>query len=1340
MSFSFSRRRNQPNRPSSNGRAQRLTRSTSVFSALANLVNPLTWISPSSSSSEPNEQGKRAAKDDLHEDTGRTVKRKRMHSPEPQDDADSDMPPQRPTRAKEGYLDPPQSMVGGGQFDRTRAPPRASSLVVPSRQVPRRDRFSLSPQPSSKLNSTAVAPTQPVDGSELYRNQNEGSRDGSLVPLPSSRDGSIEPPMSSSSPARELSMSPSRAKFRMRTSLTPQPTGQEFGPTPHRRERDRSEPPPLSSLISNPVFVKPPPNLQTVPEESSQNVITLGSIAEQRRMSSPPVRQRSVLALDTPTKQTDGSAATPVRANAAERALQALDAYKTPLVPSRLQGTQSSKSTLEMLKVKPVHTVTPMRDEDRDDLPRLGMAPSGSARKSKKSKGSSKPYEGRGGTKKLLARRKEEEQEQKARDKETSIVTDADEEEENASNQAKAGAVDQVDEASRAVQRPVLPIGGRPTSSLRVGREKQSRHAASVYRPRTTNRFSAAFADDEMDEDVSLEESPKKEAPKPTPMYQPPPGFSFAKDPPPVSQDAQAKEPPIKALPFSLSLAGTPPSTAPTPTPVGSPAPDSKAPSPPPVPSSQAKSPAAPVTVAADTTPVSAPAPPTPLFAAVPSIALIPPSPGPGAPAAAPAKPAESQLGSTITGTGSSSIPQFFKNSPLLSKPTAQVSLPSDGAGLFGITPPTNGGTAPTLPSGGLFGDGEKKDEASSSLPPSPLFGAASSKPSSSPTADKEIKETSSTSLFGGNNINGAAAAATIPAGQAPSTFGPPSSSSGADSTTLHSTPSTAAGLPFSSTSSGQKSGSDSAGGAAPPAFSLGDASKTVEAVAPPPAPSTVSSLPFGFPKPPETPNTTNGTPATPFTFGASVPKPAEAAKEAESKPAAASSTPSPAFGAPAPSTNAFTGFGSTSPATASTEPPKSTPSPFAFGSNSTSNAPAAEVPNSPFGTNAPTVEAPKPIFGASAPTFGTGFGVQSSSPAPEQSKSPFQFGSGSASSTPPTTANAENKPATSLFNFGASGGTSTPSTFSFGAPSTSTNGTDVSNKPFGGFGAATSSTPAPPRPATPPKGDNEISMDESPIRGAGMDMSGGNKQPEPLKIPSSTFGFSGMSTPFGQPASATSSSAPFAFGNNTSNPFGAKPQETKPQENKPMGGFGGFGQSSTNSPFAFNKPAETTSSGAFSFGQQQQQQPSVPPINTNTGFSFGPSTSAFGQASANSAPASPSTFGQFGFGATSATPASTTAPSNPFAFGSQPASPAATNSNLPQPPGSSGGFSFGQPNNTNAAAPSSPFGAPTTLPPPGAPSGAQPLFTLGAPPPAQSTGLGGRPLKKLPSRRGAKR
>ncbi|CAL1704042.1 unnamed protein product [Somion occarium] len=1199
MSFSTHRSPNQRNRT---GRNPRLQRSTSVLGRLKSLIfNPFGgWTG----SDVENEQGKRLRNQDIgfvsdHErDAERRAKRKRFHSPELEDDQ---LHEQRARPTTNGFLDPSHEM-----FDRPSANKgvaRASSLAIPP-SVPkhpqeRHGRYSLSPQPTASLR--AVKP-------HIEPEHAEGTVDAARVPLPLSRDASMNG--ISGAPTRD-SKSPSRAHFRMRTSLTPQPSGQSFGPS--RRERERSEPPPLASLASNPVFVKAP-QLPTVTEEPARSsTVPLGALP---RKSVQPGRQRSVLALGR--QPSDIDMAPPERPmSAAEKALRQLDMYKTPLLPSRMRG---SPTIPDAFKPKPVHPMSLMHD-DRDDKPRLGTSEKQSA---KRRSARGKPYSGSSSAKKLLERRRQEEQEQKAKEREEAIVTDAEEEE--AMKTAKAKPSEELRE-ERVLQRRGFTVaaGGRERSSLRVGRTKTNRAAERPVSAKPKRGFSAVYDEEELEETLLEEE----ETPKLPPMFQPPPDFSFANvsspvqvtcqytksqlQAAPINHDAtKAKEPPIAALPFALSKPQAPVITAPTP-PVSA-----KPPSPPA--EAPVKEPSVPVTTAAAAAPVSAPAPSTPLFAAVPSVALVPPSPPP---APTPAKPTETQVGIPVSGTGTS-IPNFFANSALLHKAPAPISAP------FTLL---TGPTEVTTPQTSLFGK-----------QPAGLAAAAPIQEKVEPAMKEKV---------------------TLPSmfGAAPTTFGPPAPPAAAAPTPTTTRAEPTPAVPFSF---GAPKPAEAAAPAVPSTFSFGAPPKA-------PEPTTKPALPFSFGAPAKPAEPPSAPSPLPFTFGA--PKADVTVKEPEAKPAAG---PSPMFGT-APVTSAFGAPAASAPAApATTEPPKPT---FAFGQP----------------------EAPKPLFGTGAPAFSFG---QPSAPAAAPSKAPFTFG-------PPTAATTETKPA---FVFGGTPSPAPPSAGVFGAPTAATTGAAAATKPFT-FGPTT-----PARPVTPPQKDNEMSMDESPTRGNAMELNGN----EQLKAPSA-FSFAPSPTsPFGQPPPSAAGPAPFMFGGTPAHPFGAKPAEQK-QAEKPATAFGSFGQAAA-SPFSFGpKPSESarpaTSSGAFSFTQP-------PPINTSP-FAFAApstSTSAFGAPSPTSA---------FGFGTT--TPTSTTAPSHPFTFGSQPASPATAHAGLPQTPAGGSAFTFGgPPSATTTAAPASPFGAPPALP--SAPT--TPLFTVGSAPPATPTAPGptGRILKKLPSRRGGKR
>ncbi|PSR88866.1 hypothetical protein PHLCEN_2v5015 [Hermanssonia centrifuga] len=1230
---------------------QKPQRTNSLLGTLKSIVSStLPWFGSNGDLSDAQGKRKQAVRRDEFEDMEEhRQKRKRIHSPESEginSSVGSLSARRRHQSAGSGYLDPPASSFRPQSHGIQRQPAgyiRASSLAVPSRSRDAHKRRTASPGPSASYAvAHGITRTQSMDPPPRRR----PALDLAIAPQPISRDVSMEG-------FRDMSLSPSRP-FRMRTSLTPQPTGQSFGPNPVRRERDPSEPPPLAALIENPIFVKPPPQSIEPQPLIRQNATTLGTVAQTQRTAQPLRRRRSSLVLGADSSMTDVSnAAVLYPINAAEKALRELEVYKTPLLPTRLQG---SSTIPDMFKPKKARATVLMHDRERK--PRLGMADKGDAKdKIEEDLKSVKPYAGRGGMKKLLAKRRLEEQEEQkeARLMRLSVI---EEDEEETESQRKAEDLNDkfMKEFEQPVQQPEpeLPrptIGGREQSSLRVGRTRTSRNhiARPQARPRG-GRFSAVMEDedDAMDDDGTREAERKmlEEAAKKAPTFNVPAGFSFAKDTTPIKHDStNAKEPPIAALPFSLTrstastsgIASQLSTLAPEPRSVPTNGFLESAPAPPP-----------PVIMVADSQPVSAPAPPTPVLATAPQVAPV--SPGPAASVA----------------SASSSVPNFFTNSAFLSKPNASITTPT-----FSLTAPSS---SPSV----IVQTGTSLGNASAGVESTP--GLKSSAP-----ALGSFFGTSSSLEHRPNTVNALTAVPML----GPSGFG-------------------------------NKAPSATYSSSAPAAPSV----DITPAAASHPATASSNSTLFSFgPKVPEKTTTA----ATPFSFGAPA-KPAEAhnaslfnlgAKSESAKQSDVETTSevesTSLFGAPTtPATQPSAPFGNieASGGDNKTEPLKA---PFAFGQPATTSTPA------------PTIEAPKPLFGGNITPFT--FGQPSAAPTiVEPPKSPFTFGS------TPSTPVGDKQP----FSFGGSSAAPASSSTLFGqAPPSTINGTDTTAKPFTfGGGNATA------QPATPPKNnESEIMMDESPTRGSGMEMNG--SKPEESKLNSgfpfatTPFSSSGQNnpTPFGFGSSAAPTSNSFGSLTTVSNPFGAK-LEAKPAE-KPSTGFGGFGQpsSSSNSLFGQKAPEAPPLARGFSFGSP------ATPTTPAASFGFGAppitQSNSFGQpASApSSAPASP--FGQptqsnaFNFASTPAS-ASTTAPSNLFAFGgSQPASPAAANAGLPAQNGS--GFTFGGGSSTpSTAQTSSPFGAPSSLP-----QGGGPFFTVGsAPPPAQ----GNRPTRKLPTRRGGKR
>ena len=1304
-------------------RAQ-LTRTGSIFGTIKNLVTaPLAWLT--SYDDQENVSGKRGRNTNVpleeegtyHEDQP-SAKRKRVESPQPSP------PPRQSTRTTQGYLDVPENLLSRNAGGHHRhGPPVAhgrSTSLVTSLNIPPPS----GTHPARRTASPAVM-TSYMPPSMAQRTQSMDPPAYRAISL--SRDVSMEDGQSGSV-GRDVTMSPTRHtpfQLRPRNSLTPQPSGQTFGPTPRQKERDVSEPPPLAALITKPVFVKPPP--QMTHNQAEQPVTTLGSLAETKgrivcavrpssalsdgnhfQQSRSPMRQHSGLFLGARPEAVGDNSSTCMSIpfaplwhhgltgthvafvmpmNAAEKALHDLDVYKTPLLPSRLRGAQTIP---EMFKPKKVHAPVLMRsDRDRERKPRLGM----SEKKSKKEEEAAvaaKPYAGRGGLKKMLARRKLEEEEEREKERANAIETDqdevADESVELTEPSKEVPEVSRIPSPPPVLAPPARPVGGREQSSLRVGRTRISRNHIARPISKSKNKFSAAFDDDE-GEDAMLDEAHEKaaaEEPKKLPtLFEIPKGFSFAPDvsgsisyqgrissdspvdfvaiqkAPIMHDSSNAKEPPIAALPFSLTKPAVP--------------------SPPPAPapaqpffgeSSKASAPAlpdAPTSPKKPEVPVAASS--APLFPPVPSISLVPPSPTPAKPAESTSSPAAS------SSTPSSSIPNFFANSSIFAKPGVNIAPPA-------VTTP-----APEPP----------KVENKAAPMPSIFSGTQSS--TSAPKEQASQAE--------------AAKPTPEPAPSAPFSFGNPASAPSAQTST------SSAPSPFSFASS-KESASVQPANSFFAATAVKEAAPVTGETKPPAAASTLfgvgskpaevstapSTLPFTFGTPASSAAPSTAAPvavpaASPFTFGQ--PK-AEPAKAPENKPLFATAEPAKPslFGAPAPSPSPFGG----SQGSAGADAPKPA---FTFGQPTPS-------PSTP----APTIEAPKPLF-PSTSTGGTGgfsFSSNAPTPSPATPKAPFSFGV--APSTPSVSTPVDNKPA---FTFGAPStpAVSAPTTL-FGGPSTGSNGADVS-KPFS-FGA-----PAPARPLTPPQKEQEMRMEESPTRGGGMDMNG--DPPKPTN--GFSFGVPSASSPFGQPSQPTAS--PFAFGVKT---------EPPKVDTKPTGSFASFGQSATTSAFSFGqKPAESTQSPISSTPFGVSSPFGQTPTSTAPAFSFGAPSNTNGgfghpSAAANSQPASPSTFGQpaapFAF---NATPTSVTAPSNPFAFGSQPASPATVNAGLPQPPGSSGGFTFGAPSPATSQAPSSPFGAAPSLPTPGGSVG----FTIGsAAPQPQAQAGGARQIKKLPTRRGGRR
>ncbi len=228
--------------------------------------------------------------------------------------------------------------------------------------------------------------------------------------------------------------------------------------------------------------------------------------------------------------------------NAAEIALQELERYRTPLVPSRLGSSNVDVALPGLFEArKKARALVLMKRDKRDDKPRLGHASkyiNSSKERDKdtpsKSK-NSKPYAGEGGLKKLLARRKQEvvQTESVEVPAAQAMIDDNGRELERPKRTSKiAEPVRSPATFARKVSAPppssFVPLSGRTPAHVRTSR------ARTVGPTRTRNRFTAAYEDDEPDgaDDLTAmpeEPSMEKESINASqPKFEPPSGFSFA--------------------------------------------------------------------------------------------------------------------------------------------------------------------------------------------------------------------------------------------------------------------------------------------------------------------------------------------------------------------------------------------------------------------------------------------------------------------------------------------------------------------------------------------------------------------------------------------------------------------------------------------------------------------------------------------------------------------------------------------------------------------------------------------------------------------------------------------
>ncbi|KAF8964107.1 hypothetical protein BDZ97DRAFT_1818002 [Flammula alnicola] len=1076
----------------------------------------------------------------------RRSKRMRLHSP--------------PRHSSQPYLDPPAaSLRRVDPSRRASVIPRASSAVLPSSGA---SRATLSPR-----RHLPIARTMSIDPPQRPVVRHDSSA-FDFGPPPPSAESDYDMAVDT---FRDVSMPPSpsrspRPSFRMRSSVTPQP---------QQPTRYISEPPPLNSLISNPVFLHPP----VQPAEPSV-APTLGTLVDSVRATKSPTRQQhgSLLFISTVNPPQSENEDAP-----AERALQQLDVYKTPLLPTRMRSSNlpasiTATTTPDMFKSRrKAHLV--LTQEGRD---RIGRKVSGSG-KSPVINGT-KPYAGEGGMKKLLARRKQEVEE---------------EEEDNEQKEKEAKSIDEdgtprarqpSPPAIRTIPPPSVPSGSdwfstatsgsssSSGSSLRVGRTKISRN--HFQRPAKT-RFSAVY-EEEVDDNMEDEEKQKdretlEEAAKKVPVFSMPAGFSFAKDVHPVKPADldSAKEPPLTSLPFSLAK--------PAPSSIPSVTAESKEKTSGP-PSSTLQQPPAPARVPM----------PEPKFTA-PTHSLFSLAP-PSAPAP-------------------SGIPNFFANSsvlretalpspppvlnfdattttPIVAPPAATISAPFS----FGAAPSASTPSKPVADAENPFWDGGKK-------------AAEEPKPAQSLFAGFGKKDGSSMSIS--SDLGPAKPALPFSFGKAPQETAASTSTLGATTGITSAAPK----LPFSFGAPVETKKPESEtvapkplfGGSATTATLLGEASKPSSSGnlfgAPAPPQSTPSPLPFSFAAKAapavEAPKPLFGGPGGGGAFSFGQPPAAEKKEEAKAPfsfgappstpPIASIAAPKPAT-APAPMFS-FSGGGSAAADVSSKQlfmfgqptmapierpvtPPKNNDNEFRMEESPTREL--QQMNGSKLAESRPTIGGGAFSFGIPSSTAGGGslFGQNAALPLPASNA--FNFGAATSTPFGPKVAKAEEPKGFS--GFGQTAAPTAPSistSFSFGQQAKSP---EDAQRPstaggFSGFGATPTS-------ATTSTG-NAFAF------GAPAASNPFAQQPAPGSAPSSP-------STFNQPSPFT---GPFAFGSSQpSSPATGGNQSLPPSG---FGTGGGFGQpQQPSSPFSGPIAlAPSTSSGGslFTIGASPAPAPGAP-------------------------------------------------------------------------------------------------------------------------------------------------
>ncbi|KLO14865.1 hypothetical protein SCHPADRAFT_289326 [Schizopora paradoxa] len=1130
-----------------------MQRSGSIFSAITKIVSaPLSWFA---SSDGLEDLGKRQRVDppesDDDEQVGSVRKRMRVDSP--------------PVRQHEqhfagGYLDPPEVSVR-----------RSQSNVLPRPSYRSRVEATSSRASVLRAPSLNVARTMSMDPpAPQYATYN---RDPSAIPLPLDSPMDIARNSASVGP-RDLSMRPTTSPFRIRSSLTPQPSPSK----PIRREA--SAPPPLSSLMSRPVFVKPPIDEEFSSKDlRAQKTMSLGSIAEYGRASRSPARELNLNGMTSlhsaPTKLSMSASSS---SNIASKTLRELEMYKTPIIPSRYKDT---KVIPEFLRQKKVHVPIPMSKKDRKVKPSLGMAER-EVDAELAERGEKKPYAGKGSLSKMLAKRRAEEEEERLQE-----VPEEDEVLEKSTKRdvgVSARIVSESEDDRKYKSRSIAELDPftKPATSYdrsqpygRIGRTRTPRtgaHAKSAQlgQRKLGNKFSAAFDEEDSLDDISMEEQASADKGK-APAFEAPPGFSFAGGAP-VQHDAdKAKEPPISSLPFSFA----------------------KPTAPEPVKASHPEASKSEVLEAASTSAFSFAKPaeklsvtsdgfaiPAAPIKEVPKVAVVPPTPEQSANASAPNFFASPVVKKAETPTAApSAMPNFFANSAFLqgNKSSASESpapaMSSSAPVMNSFLPP-----APIKDAENPFWDGKM---STTSAPEKPQM--SSSKPLpfggvSKPSALQENRPSTSTiPNFFASSMATQPPTLSTPAEEqrpssapsfgsmvaSPSTFMPTSASS---------TPSGFAPLLQPKPAEPSSSADNNVPSPSPSFFTFG-ASSTNNNKSSTPEPT----RPFSAPIISATSSQTSATqPTSPFAFGA--PPASSGSNEAPKNP----------FGGSNASSSGFS-FGSAPPGQA-----EAAKSPFTFG------APPATPP---------LAADSKPNFGGFGATTGSGFSFGTPSKPAESasissSSTPFMFGSTSTKqTTPPKTHDdkdmaMEESPTRMDTNGRVESNDKPALSLTFGPPSTSGFGQSNASSSGFSFGSNNSSNIFGSKPAEDESKKGGFSFGGNiPAPQISTTFSFGQKS-EGSSTPTTSFGGGAAANPFSQTTTPTSGSTPFSFGSApAANPFAA-PASAPALQQTPS--------------FTFGTPS-TAPNNPFNFGSSQPSSPAASvsglpqsPAATNAPFTFG--------------------------------------------------------------------------------------------------------------------------------------